>query len=575
MTTKIGEALDRSNMLVATFTNQLQGIPSDSSKKVSIFDEEKINSVDQVGHIWLDKDIPVTDRHKGVAVIIGNSYTREDVLPIAKRKLHSLRGSLRDADMFKKAFDYLEFLTIVKLNVSEEELMSFLYPLAHNSSLKSYKRFVFAFSGHGGDGFVCSEDEKKIEVSSIVDVLTPKASSDPLVGIPRLFFFDTCRGEQIDSGFISRGRDEMWKHKIPSTGDMLVAFATTPGYKAFEEEKGGVWTNILTNKLVTSFNSIYDILTEVNKELIIKLQSAQMGSFQQPELIGRLNSIICLLKESGKPPMSFLPPPDTQPACVAARNLSPKLQCARTSGQYFISPKSLLNEFCQSKKFSLPKYSSNLECGIITTTVCIRIEGKVIQYSYQYSKIVLTLTKKLRKECEECAAEIAYSALTKLYGAQSYQESSSAAESDTTRKAKSQLNELFQRYNVGGIKYHSWDGHNFKSTLSYTINGRRYQYNSRRGFSSKQEAEEDAAKLALCDIKQQLRQPFSRGSSGHHYKSMLKEKCSPRYITQPANGGFVSVVDVPQYGPVIGPVGCSMEEAEKLAAQEALRKLDL
>ena len=56
---------------------------------------------------------------------------------------------------------------------------------------------------------------------------------------------------------------------------------------------------------------------------------------------------------------------------------------------------------------------------------------------------------------------------------------------------------------------------------------------------------------------------------------MLKEKCSPRYITQPANGGFVSVVDVPQYGPVIGPVGCSMKEAEKLAAQEALRKLDL
>ena len=55
MTTKIGEALDRSNMLVATFTKQLQGIPSDSSKKVSIFDEEKINAVDQVGHIWLDK----------------------------------------------------------------------------------------------------------------------------------------------------------------------------------------------------------------------------------------------------------------------------------------------------------------------------------------------------------------------------------------------------------------------------------------------------------------------------------------------------------------------------------------
>ena len=238
-------------------------------------------------------------------MIIGNSYTRADALSPDRRKLHPLRGPLRDADMMKKALDYLGFLTIVKLNLSEEELMSFLYPLANDASLKSCKRFVFTFSGHGGDGFICSEDEKKIEVHHIVEALTPKDSSDPLVGIPRLFFFDTCRGDKFDPGFIARGGDEKWKHKIPSTGDMLVAFATSPGYKAFEEDKGGVWTNILAKKLVISDKSILDILTEVNEELIKKLQSAQMGSFQQPELIGRLNSIVCLLKESGETIASY------------------------------------------------------------------------------------------------------------------------------------------------------------------------------------------------------------------------------------------------------------------------------
>jgi len=259
----------------------------------------------------------MTDKHKGVAVIIGNSYRQEDVLPSAKRKLHPLTSSLRDADMLKEAFYYLGFLTIVKPNMSEEELISFLYPLAHNSSLKSCKRFVFAFSGHGGDGFVYSEDEKRIEIRNIVEVLTPKVNSDPLFGIPRLFFFDTCRrelgyksrggndpstgqDEKVDPGFIARGGDVKWKHEIPDTGDILIAFATTPGYEAFEDSEGGIWTSILTNKLVTSFNSIYDILTEVNEELIVKLRSVQMSSFQQPELIGRLNSIICLLKESGE-----------------------------------------------------------------------------------------------------------------------------------------------------------------------------------------------------------------------------------------------------------------------------------
>ena len=158
---------------------------------------------------------------------------------------------------------------------------------------------------------------------------------------------------------------------------------------------------------------------------------------------------------------------------------------------------------------------------------------------------------------------------------------------ETTKKAKSQLNELFQKHNASSVKYDSHDdgsgdNHNFKSTLSYSLNGRRYQYTSRGGFGRKQEAEEDAAQLALHHFEQQLRQPVSRGSPGHHYKSMLKEKycdvrqlSSPEYNTQPANGGFVSVVNLPQYGPVTGPVGGSMKEAEQLAAQEALRKLRL
>jgi len=160
-------------------------------------------------------------------------------------------------------------------------------------------------------------------------------------------------------------------------------------------------------------------------------------------------------------------------------------------------------------------------------------------------------------------------------------------EGGTTKKAKSQLNELFQKHSVSGVKYDSrddgsGDNHNFTSTLSFSFKGRRYRYDSRRGFGRKQEAEEDTAQQALNHFEQQIRQPVSRGSPGHHFKSMLKEKhCDaqqlppPQYTTKPANGGFVSTVDVPQYGPVRGTVGYSIKEAEQLAAQEALRKLGL
>jgi len=160
-------------------------------------------------------------------------------------------------------------------------------------------------------------------------------------------------------------------------------------------------------------------------------------------------------------------------------------------------------------------------------------------------------------------------------------------EGGSTKKAKSQLNELFQRHSVSSVKYDSrddgsGDNHDFKSTLSFSFNGRLYRYESRGGFGRKQEAEEDTAQQALNHFEQQIRQPVSRGSPGNHYKSMLKEKhCDaqqlppPQYTTQPANGRFVSVVDVPKYGIVRGTEGCSIKEAEQLAAQEALRKLGL
>jgi len=64
-------------------------------------------------------------------------------------------------------------------------------------------------------------------------------------------------------------------------------------------------------------------------------------------------------------------------------------------------------------KFSSPTYACSSEGGSTVTTVSIVIEGKVVQHSHQSSEP--TLTKKLRKECEERAAQKAYSALTEVY----------------------------------------------------------------------------------------------------------------------------------------------------------------
>ena len=151
------------------------------------------------------------------------------------------------------------------------------------------------------------------------------------------------------------------------------------------------------------------------------------------------------------------------------------------------------------------------------------------------------------------------------------------------KKATSQLNELFQKYGVTDAKYSSNDDvtdgnvHSFRATLTYTVHGRNYKYESRGVFGRKQDSKEDAAQQALNDLERQLKQP--RGVS---YKQLLKERycdkrqfSAPQYTTQSSSQGFVSTVDVPQYKPVTGPVGSSKKEAEQLAAMEALKKLNL
>ena len=127
--------------------------------------------------------------------------------------------------------------------------------------------------------------------------------------------------------------------------------------------------------------------------------------------------------------------------------------------------------------------------------------------------------------------------------------------------------------------------HNYRATLTYTVHGRKCRYESRGVFGRKQDAEEDTAQQALCQIEQQQQRQFvcrKGGAAANHYKQLLKEGycdeqqlSAPQYITESTSGGFVSTVNVPQYRPIRGPVGNSKKEAEQLAAMEALRQLKI
>ena len=56
--------------------------------------------------------------------------------------------------------------------------------------------------------------------------------------------------------------------------------------------------NILAEKLRTTDASVLDVLTKVNTELCREFHMDQVGCYQQPELVSRLNEEVHLLREA-------------------------------------------------------------------------------------------------------------------------------------------------------------------------------------------------------------------------------------------------------------------------------------
>ena len=228
-------------------------------------------------------------------MIIGNSYTRKDVIfSENQRELPPLPGSLIDVYKLRKVFEYLQFFTIVKSNVTLTELLDLLVsPLAYTSAPLSCHRFVFAFCGHGSDDFVYCEDEKHFKFSVIINMIS---NCDSLKDIPRLFFFDVSRNE----GTVTDAEDNKWHSQISAVDDVLVAFSTSAGYETFEGDEGSAWLSILANKMITCAKDIHDVVMEANEELMSTVEFMGFPRLQQPELYDKLTTTVNLLNESGK-----------------------------------------------------------------------------------------------------------------------------------------------------------------------------------------------------------------------------------------------------------------------------------
>ena len=162
----------------------------------------------------------------------------------------------------------------------------------------SYKRLIFAFAGHGNEkGQIITSEGKTVSIEEIIDCLS---KSNDLQRMPKIFFFDACRGKKEDTGRmmpIARGGEKAPTVRVSvSASNYLVAYSTIDGYRSYEENGGGIWMQCVARKLLAENKSIMDVLTAVNEEMNAKFQNPKY-CFQVPELTSRLTEPVNLFME--------------------------------------------------------------------------------------------------------------------------------------------------------------------------------------------------------------------------------------------------------------------------------------
>ena len=232
--------------------------------------------------------IPNLANYKGLAIVIGMDYstTPDHVF---------LPGTEMDVRKMSETFSFLKFAVIKLWNIGKDELISKLNFITQYNI--ECRRIAVMFSGHGKLGQLYLQDGKAIKTEDLFRQFRPDAGNMTLAKV-QLFFIDACRGDAVDHGIYTGKGGDAKNQRIPSTGDVLIAYSTTAHHKAFEHrESGGLWLNLLARELEQSDKAITEVLVDVNYQLKSECQRSGIP-FQTAECINYLTENVYLRREA-------------------------------------------------------------------------------------------------------------------------------------------------------------------------------------------------------------------------------------------------------------------------------------
>ncbi|XP_072254099.1 caspase-3-like [Pyxicephalus adspersus] len=167
----------------------------------------------------------------GLCIIVNNKNFHPNT------RMGMRNGTDLDALKLQHTFKSLGYKVQVCNDLRCSEIFELLRKVSEDDHSKR-SSFVCALLSHGEDGLLYGVDD-----SMPIKRLTSLFRGDrckTLVGKPKLFFIQACRGTELDSGVETDSGSESQEetHRIPVEADFLYAYSTVPGYYS--------WRNTIT-----------------------------------------------------------------------------------------------------------------------------------------------------------------------------------------------------------------------------------------------------------------------------------------------------------------------------------------
>lgn len=210
-----------------------------------------------------------------------------------KTGMNQRNGTDVDAGNVMNVFRKLGYVVKVYNDQTAQQIVQVLTSVAKDNHSRCAS-FVCVLLSHGDEGEFFGTDGP-VKLKSLTSLFRGDRCLT-LVGKPKLFFIQACRGTDLDPGVEMDSRTDEPDVRIPVEADFLYAYSTAPGYYSWRNTMTGSWFIQSLCEMMAKYGKeleLMQIMTRVNHKVALDFEStSNMPGFDAKKQIPCIVSML-------------------------------------------------------------------------------------------------------------------------------------------------------------------------------------------------------------------------------------------------------------------------------------------